>query len=104
MHLLMENGKLKKIEISGSALIDWMYPDIYGTEAPRDRLSIALYHVRAANNIEIEYNSDKDGWDIFQIIPIGDFKQGVDGIWVKEEKTKLIAFVPAWDEEYSFND
>lgn len=95
---------MKRFEVEGTVNIDWMYPEIYGTDKPRDVLSIELYHTRAANGLEIEYNSDKDGWDIFQIIPVGDFKQRDEGYWSKDDKKKLIAFVPAWDEEYSFNE
>lgn len=94
----------KNIELDGSANIDWMYPEIYGKDKPRDVLNIALYHVRAACDIEIEYNSDKDGWEIFQTIVIGDYKQKSDGTWFKENKRKSLAFIPAWDEEESFDE
>ncbi len=95
---------MKRIEIQDSVMIDWMHPEIYGTDKPRDVLSIALYHTRASCDIEIEYNSELDGWEIFQRIPIGQFKKGSDGVYAKDEKRKSVGFVPAWDEEYDFSE
>lgn len=86
----------KPIEVEGSRKIDWMYPEIYGDKP--DFLRIALYHVRAANNIEIEYNSSRNGWVIFQQITVG--LQEVDGCTDSIEKRKEVAFVPAWDPEH----
>lgn len=95
---------MKRIEVTDSIMIDWMYPEIYGAEKPKSVLNIALYHTRAANDIEIEYDSEKDGWEIYQTIPIGNFKRRSDNIYSQDQKRKLIAFIPAWDEEYSFSE
>lgn len=50
------------VEIGGSATVHWR-AGIY----PRDgltRLTIGLEHVRAADNLIIEYDGDRDGWVI----------------------------------------
>ena len=77
------------MDVKGTKEIGWMYPDIYGTDKPRDFLRIVLYHVRAANDIEIEYNSERDGWVIYCQVSLG------NGIEERREK----AFIPAWDED-----
>lgn len=89
---------LNPIEVRGSAKIDWMYPNIYG-DSP-DVLRIALYHVRAANNIEIEYNSQRDGWVVYQQVTTG-FRE-IGGCMDSVEKRKEVAFIPAWDAEQVF--
>ena len=86
------------IEIAGSQKIDWMYPNIYG-DSP-DVLRISLYHVRAANDIEIEYSSQRDGWVVYQQVTTGFRNVGshMDSV----EKRKELAFIPAWDAEQVF--
>jgi hypothetical protein len=89
------------IEVSGDANIDWMYPSIYAEDGPRNFLRIGLMHVRAANDIEIEYDSDRDGWLIFQIITTG-FKlvESEKGNYYEPiEDRREMAFIPAWAED-----
>jgi hypothetical protein len=87
--------------------VEWMYPEIYGkdidgTPLPRSVLKIGLMHTRAANDIEIEYDSDRDGYVIYQMVTVG-WKEveGLEGRNCYEpiEKRKEKAFIPAWDEE-----
>ena len=89
-----DNGS---IDLRGSAQIGWfagIYPD------DRTVLKVGLYHVRAADDIEIEYDSDRDGWVIYRTVTVGftdptPEKNYHDSI----EKRKELAFIPAWDEE-----
>jgi len=50
------------IEADGDNLIFWNYPEIYGAAEPVDRLRIALVHVRAAKDLIVSFDSDRDGW------------------------------------------
>jgi hypothetical protein len=74
-----------------------MYPDIYGKDMPRNFLRIALYHVRAANDIEIEYNSERDGWVIYMTATTG-YKESENALKPIEERREK-AFIPAWDDD-----
>lgn len=85
----------KPLELRGSQSIDWMYPEIYGHEKPHDSLNIALYHTRAANNIQIKYDSDRDGWVIF----MERTTQNEDGFVESTGRIEEVAFVPAWLED-----
>ena len=98
---MLAGDAMKNIEIKGDANIEWMYPNIYAKDCPRNFLRIGLDHVRAANDIEIEYDSDRDGWLIFQNVTTG-FKL------IEIEKAKYyepiedhreMAFIPAWAED-----
>lgn len=88
--------------------VEWMYPEIYshdleGRPVTKSILKIGLMHTRAANDIEIEYDSDRDGYVIYQTITVG-WKEvgGLEGRGCYEpiEKRKEKAFIPAWDEEH----
>lgn len=79
--------------------IDWMYPEIYGNNLPRSVLRIGLYHVRAADDIEVEYNSERDGYVIYQTVTTGWSLDKDDNCYKAIEKRKKKAFIPAWDEE-----
>jgi hypothetical protein len=85
---------MKDIEVKGSAEISWMYPNIYPESMPRDFLRIGLYHVRASNDIEIEYDSKRDGWIIFMTATVDS-----EGTEQRREK----AFIPAWDDDEVFH-
>ena len=78
--------------------VDWMYPDIYAGENPRSVLRIGLYHVRAADDIEIEYDGERDGYVIYRTVTTGHVEYSV-GCYEPIEKRKELAFIPAWDEE-----
>jgi hypothetical protein len=87
-----------KVEMKEGS-IDWMYPEIYGKDEPRSILKIGLYHVRAADDIEIEYDSDRDGYVIYQTVTVG-YKLEPEGKFLEPvEKRKEKAFIPAWDDE-----
>jgi hypothetical protein len=79
--------------------IDWMYPEIYGKDQPRSVLKIGLYHVRAADDIEIEYHSDRDGYVIYQTVTIGWKLNTVENYWEGIEERREKAFIPACDED-----
>jgi len=85
--------KYKLIELPGSAHIEWMYPNIYGDEK-RDRISIGLCHVRAANDITIEYNAERDGW----VIMMNETREVPGGAETVKEDVE-VAFIPAWLEK-----
>ena len=53
------------IEVSGSTIITWSYPEIYDREK-QDWLYISLSHTRASDDIRIKYDSERDGWIIEQ--------------------------------------
>lgn len=88
-------------DIHDTATIDW-YPQIYdpaglGQGVPRSFLRIGLMHVRAAADIEIEYNAERDGWVVYMTVTVGTKDCGtyIDSIEERREK----AFIPAWDED-----
>ena len=62
---------------------------------PRDsnikRIQIGLLDVRAADDIQIEYDYDRDGWIIKQ-----DEYESRDGIIYAVLDWKEVAFIPAW--------
>lgn len=79
--------------------IDWMHPEIYAGN-PRSVLRIGLYHVRAADDIEIEYNSERDGYVIYRTVTVGWTEPTAEKNYHEPiEKRKEVAFIPAWDEE-----
>ena len=85
------------LDLWGSGTIGW-FAGIYKDD--RTILKVGLYHVRAADDIEIEYDSERDGWIIYRTVTVGftdptPEKNYYDSI----EKRKEVAFIPAWDEE-----
>ena len=84
-----------RIVVVGDATIQWN-PNIYKDE-PLSSITIELMHVRAANDICIEYSGDRDGWVITQTVTTG-WKQ-LKGQMEPVEVRKELAFIPAWDEE-----
>lgn len=81
----------QSIDLYSSATIDWhagIYPD------DQTVLTVALMHVRAANDIEIEYSSDRDGWVIYQSVTVG-YTEGECREPIEERREK--AFIPSWD-------
>jgi hypothetical protein len=70
--------------------IDWMYPEIYDRDK-QSTLRIGLCHTRAADDIRIKYDSERDGWIIEQAsIFEHDTDKNYDPDW------KEVAFVKAW--------
>jgi hypothetical protein len=88
------------VNIQGNANIDW-YPQIYSaplTTEDRSILRLSLMHVRAANDIEIEYNSERDGWVIFQHVKtVAEEWDEANNTWIDGvEERREMAFIPAW--------
>ena len=85
------------IDIWGSAQIGWfagIYPD------NRTVLKVGLYHVRAADDIEIEYDSERDGWVIYRTVTVGWTDPTPEkGYYDSIEKRKEVAFIPSLDDE-----
>ena len=79
-----------------SARIDW-HAGIY--KDGRTKLVIALMHVRAANDIEIEYDSDRDGWVIYMTVTLGSRHNQAEGCYEPIEERREKAFIPAWDKD-----
>jgi hypothetical protein len=85
------------IDLWGSAQIGW-FAGIY----PEDRtvLKVGLYHVRASDDIEIEYDSGRDGWVIYRTVTVGWTEPTPEKNYYEPiEKRKEVAFIPSWDEE-----
>jgi hypothetical protein len=88
---------MSTVTVDKEGYVEWMYPNIYAKDSPRSVLKIDMYHVRAANCIEIEYSSERDGYVIYQTVTVG--WEMKDGCYYPIEKRKEKAFIPAWDEE-----
>jgi hypothetical protein len=92
-----EVGKNGNIDLWGSGAISWV-AGIY----PEDRtvLRVGLFHTRAADDIEIEYDSERDGWVIYRTVTVGWTDPTPEkGYYDSIEKRKELAFIPAWDDE-----
>lgn len=72
----------------GHADVEFWYP---GREKPLF-LEVGLTHVRAADNIRISYDLDRDGWKIEQA---STFEWGADDT-VRDPEWQEVAFVQAW--------
>lgn len=77
-----------------NAMIDWMYPNIYPQKQPLDSLIVSLCHVRAANNIKICFDGDRNAW----IILMDKTKDVEQGSEIVEEACE-VAVIPAWYED-----
>jgi hypothetical protein len=94
------------IEIRGTknnvpehARIDWLYPEIYDRDK-QSTLRIGMCHTRAADDIRIKYDSERDGWVI---------EQSSTFAWdcedpVMDEDWQEAAFVQAWAREKEQED
>ena len=92
---LVEN---QNIELIGSTIIGWMYPEIYQPNK-RDSITIELYHTRSANNLHIEFDAERDGYVI---------QQQTRFTWslndpICDPEWKEVAFIKAWEAESSEN-
>lgn len=85
---------MKDIEVKGSTLINWFYPQIYEDEKT-DYLEINMLQVRASDSIRIHYDAKRDGWAIEQAAYFAwDVKDpDCDPDWQE------VAFVQAWARE-----
>jgi hypothetical protein len=81
------------LELRNSPRIDWMYPNIY-SDKPLDRITIALFHTRAANDITIEFDGDRNGY-VIRMDKTVDTNAGADTV----EENVEVAFIPAWNED-----
>ncbi len=89
----MKEVTSETIEVKDSALIEWMYPDIYGKKRQQSEITISLFHVRAANNLNIRFDSDRNGYVLYM-----DKTKDMDGYCETIEEHCEVGFVPAWNE------
>jgi hypothetical protein len=66
--------------------VDLWYPSVEGNP---DKIQLALQCVRAADDIVITYDYERDGWAISRPLDPPDVHGGGDG--------RELAFIPAWD-------
>ena len=91
---------MKNIDIIGvkdnnpiDIYIDWVYPGIYGDK--KSHLILSLCHKRAADDIRISYDSDRDGWKIEQA---SIFEWEADDE-ICDPDWQEVAFIQAWARE-----
>jgi hypothetical protein len=88
------SGNYKKLEMSELGPSYWQaefwYPEI--NEPASHYLEVGLMHVRAADNIRIHYDGDRDGWVIEQASV---FAWDADDE-IRDEGWIEVAFIPAW--------
>lgn len=82
-------------DIEGSHRFEWSYPQIYSaplTTEPLSRITIGLMHVRAADDLIIEFSGARNGWVIRM-------DRTYDGAGVMETVAEAVevAFIPAWN-------
>lgn len=90
---------LREIRVSGDEMhIELWYPDNPDTEIRK--FVIGLMDVRAADDIRVSYDKERDGWLIEQAQvfswPVGDD--------VCDPKWKEVAFIQAWGSEIEEQD
>ena len=73
--------------------LDLWYPTV--TDNP-DAVTIGLMDVRAADQITVRYDFDRDGWAIS--MDRTRERDGSDGMEVAEPDVE-VAFIPAWNED-----
>ena len=74
-------------QITDQIKIDLIYPGIDGNAS---YIRIGLCHVRAADDIRVSYDFERDGWKIEQPLPLDD-----NGL----PRWRESAFLPAWQYE-----
>ena len=95
----MEENKTQKpfnVDVHGTGLVNWFYPEIYGDDKPRDAIDINLMHVRASDGIRIEYDSERDGWVIMQG---SKWEWEADDPNPGDEDWQEVAFIQSWARE-----
>lgn len=92
--LKINNWRIKMIEINGTKNqqsihehIQWLYPEIYDNKN-LSSITISLSHTRAASDIRIKYDSDRDGWIIERSLCDPDNYDASD--------MQQVAFIEAW--------
>jgi hypothetical protein len=86
----------ERIQVNQSAKINWSYPQIYDDDDDgRDQITIGMEHVRASDQITIEFNSERNGW----VIKMDKTKYDDEwGMTHTVEEDCEVAFIPAWNE------
>lgn len=82
-------------EIQKTGFVEWMYPGLHGGSCGEgDTLTIRLMHVRAANDLVVRYDSERDGWSLLMdgCDPDAYPPQGIG----EYPRPREVAFVPAW--------
>jgi hypothetical protein len=91
--LEIENIKVRKVDK------DVVHAGInYPRHNPINTIEVGMCDVRAADNIRIKYDFDRDGWVIFQCRETHPFegeKNGIKSYGLKEEWIES-TFCPAW--------
>jgi hypothetical protein len=87
-------GKKDDCETPTHEIIWWSYPEIYDKKK-LSTLQIELCHTRAADNIRIKYESDRDGWVIEQA---SIFEWDCDDE-ICDSDWQEVAFIKAWARE-----
>lgn len=91
------------IEVPDSAVIEWMYPEIYGKDRPQSEIRISMYHVRATNDLTIRFDSQRNGFVLTMDEFRGEYKDcGTYRESIEHEVE--VGFVPAWTEGEDFHD
>lgn len=93
---MIERIELRNVEIEahpdgGTASVNLLYPRSDGHVS---QLQISLYEVRAADDIRISYDFERDGWKIEQEEILNDH-----GAYTGTGDWKEVAFVQAWARE-----
>ena len=83
---------MKGLEAQGTTWVTWSYPNLHGgSYGEGDVLTICLEHVRAANNLRIRYDSERDGWSLL----MDDIDPDKDTD-IRDAIVREVAFVPSW--------
>jgi len=72
---------------SDPVVVNLFYPRVEGNP---EEITIALMDVRAANDISIKYDFERDGWSILSDLLDPDIHD------VQSDELHEVAFVPAW--------
>ena len=67
----------------------WWYPDIYNA---KHWLTVSLMHTRAADDLHIRFDSERDGW----VITMDRTRDGEGYMETIVDKEQM-AFIPAWN-------
>lgn len=73
--------------------VDLWYPR--NEDSPIKRIRITLMDVRAANNLVIDYDFDRDGWRI-QMPTVHQWTAEQVAAGEDDDRLQEVAFVPAW--------
>ena len=84
--------KRRKLETNESCSVDLWYPNIDPDRGPLPRIKIGLMHVRAADDITVEFDGERNGW----VIRMDRTREHEGGVGETIEEKVEVAFVPAW--------